>query len=327
MVLPSQDPLHHQTHHEIPRRHSLTLAREPLVSDAVPPSNCPDLFPSAGQTDYRTAVTAGLSWLLGADGSQILFPAQYLPSPHHLCCLPVQPTHCLCNPATDNSLLPVMQPQGTLRTPQHAPSLWQKVSYKGMARPTQTDKQGLRGSTHLPFTVQAPAGPESTKKQRKARVNGVAGVQSHSQCLCPPSEVAKALGSPLLPEQPLALLALRAVTSTSWSPGTPGKAAPASAATVAQGLGNRSPQSRTCHLSYILVASMQFLRGSTGFPAHVHWGRGPFEPRSWSTMQCHHQTFSSHHLNCLNTADRGAGMLETDPPIPAWWLPQPEPQT
>lgn len=201
MVLPSQDPLHYQTHHEIPCRHSLTLAREPLVSDAVPPSNCPDLLPSAGQTDYRTAVTAGLSWLLGADGSQILFPAQYLPSPHHLCCLPVQPTHCLCNPATDNSLLPVMQPQGTLRTPQHAPSLWQKVSYKGMARPTQTDKQGLRGSTHLPFTVQAPAGPESTKKQRKARVNGVAGVQSHSQCLCPPSEVAKALGSPLLPER------------------------------------------------------------------------------------------------------------------------------
>lgn len=168
MVLPSQDPLHHQTHHEIPRRHSLTLAREPLVSDAVPPSNCPDLFPSAGQTDYRTAVTAGLSWLLGADGSQILFPAQYLPSPHHLCCLPVQPTHCLCNPATDNSLLPVMQPQGTLRTPQHAPSLWQKVSYKGMARPTQTDKQGLREvpTYHSLYRLlQAQRVPKSKEKQ------------------------------------------------------------------------------------------------------------------------------------------------------------------
>lgn len=125
VILPSQDPLHYQTHHEIPHRHSLTLAREPLVSDAVPSTNCPDLSPSAGQTNCRTAVTAGLSWLLGAEGSQILFPAQDLPSPHPLCCLPVQPTHCLCcNHATDTPLLPVMYPQGTVRAPQHAPSLW-----------------------------------------------------------------------------------------------------------------------------------------------------------------------------------------------------------
>lgn len=102
VILPSQDPLHYQTHHEIPHRHGLTLAREPLPSDAVPPTSCPDLSPSAGQTDCRTAVTAGLSWLLGAEISQTLFPAQDLPSPHHLCCLPVQPTHCLCcNHATD----------------------------------------------------------------------------------------------------------------------------------------------------------------------------------------------------------------------------------
>lgn len=86
---------------------------------------------------------------------------------------------------------------------------------------------------------------------------------------------------------------------------------------VTKGLGNRNSQSRTCHLLYALVASVQILRGCTGFPACVHLGREPFEPRAWSTIQCHHQTLSSHHLNCLNTADRGAGMLETDLPLPA----------
>lgn len=179
---------------------------------------CPS---GAGQTDCRTAVTVGLSWLLGAEGFQILFPAQDLPSPHHLCCLPVQPTPCLCcNHATDTALLPVVPPQSTVRDPQHAPSLWQEVSYKGMARPTRTNKQGLRGRMHLPLTVQAPAGPQSAKKQRKARVNGVAGVQSHSQCLCPASEAARAVGSPVLLWQPSALPAPGAFTYTGWSPGT-----------------------------------------------------------------------------------------------------------
>lgn len=98
VILPSQDPLHYQTHHGIPQRHSLILAREPLVSDAVPPTNCPGLCPSAGQTDCRMAVTAGLFWFLGADGSQILFPAQDFPSPHHL----VLPT-CAAHP------LPLLQ--------------------------------------------------------------------------------------------------------------------------------------------------------------------------------------------------------------------------
>lgn len=110
---------------------------------------------------------AGLSWLLGAKGSQILFPAQELPWPHLLCCLPVQPSHCPCsNHATNTPLLPVVPPQGTVRAAQHAPSLWQKVSYKRMARPTQTDKQGLRGRVHLPLTVQAPASPECQKAKK-----------------------------------------------------------------------------------------------------------------------------------------------------------------
>lgn len=194
----------------------------------------------------------------------------------------MQPTPCLCcNHATDTTLLPVVPPQSTVRAPQHAPSLWQEVSYKGMARPTRTDKQGLRGRMHLPLTVQAPAGPQSAKKQRKARVNGVAGVQSHSQCLCPASEAARAAlfscGSCWhcqlpghLPTQAGALALAE-----------PGKAAPSSPALVGQGLGNRSPQSRTCHLLYTLVASLQILRGSIGFPARVHWSRGPFEPTAW----------------------------------------------
>lgn len=175
-------------------------------------------------------LTAGLSWLLGAEGSKILCSAHL--SPHPLC----------CHHATDTPLLPVVPPQGTVRAPQHAPSLGQKIGYKGMARPTQTEKQGLRGRMHLPLTVQAPAGPQSAKKQRKAGVNGVAGVQSHSQCLCPASEAARAVGSPALPEQLLALLGLSPPQAGALALAEPGKAAPSSAAVVAQDLGNRYPQ-------------------------------------------------------------------------------------
>lgn len=151
-------------------------------------------------------LTAGWQSLQGFSGSLGLMAPKFCfqpkTSPHLIIwsCLPVQPTHCLCcNDATDTPVLPVVPPQDTVRAAQHAPSLWQKVSYKGMARPTQTDKQGLRGSTHHSLYRLLPAHrvPKSKEKQ------GLMGRQvcSPTASVCAlPSEAARAVGSPVLPE-------------------------------------------------------------------------------------------------------------------------------
>lgn len=99
-----------------------------------------------------------------------------------MCFLPKTPYHlitcaaCLCSPHIASAVIMPQTPcssptclhKALLGPPQHAPSWWQEVSYKGAGRPRPTDKRGPTGRMHLPLTVQAPAGPQSAKKQRKA---------------------------------------------------------------------------------------------------------------------------------------------------------------
>lgn len=163
VILPSQDPLHYQTHHEISHRPESHLFHMLFYQSTA--HMCPPL---------QDRQTAGPQSVQGFPGFLGLWAPKFCFLPKTSPCLIICPAY-LCSPPTASAAVMPQTPlssqsclhKAPLGHPSTHPDCGRRLVTREWPDQHRTDKQGLRGSTHHSLYRLLPAHrvPKSKEKQ------------------------------------------------------------------------------------------------------------------------------------------------------------------